>query len=69
MRPASVLVLAASVLAVGFVGGCDGSGQVDFQKIIATAKRRVYPALVHVKPIKEEFGSGERQRQELPRGL
>ncbi len=38
---------------------------VDFQKIIATAKSRVYPALVFVKPVQETFEEGERQRTEV----
>ncbi len=54
-----VLILAASV----FAGGC--GNQIDFQKIIANAKSRVYPALVFVKPIRETFRSGERQRAEV----
>jgi serine protease Do len=43
-----------------------GTGRgIDFQKIIATAKRKVYPALVFVKPIRETFVSGERRRAEM----
>jgi serine protease Do len=38
---------------------------VDFQKIIATAKQKVYPALVFVKPIQETFEGGERRRMEV----
>lgn len=38
---------------------------LDFQAIIAEAKRRVFPALVFVKPISESFSSGERTRQEV----
>ncbi|MBI5724909.1 MAG: trypsin-like peptidase domain-containing protein [Planctomycetes bacterium] len=39
--------------------------QIDFQKIIATAKEKVYPALVFVKPIQETFFAGERTRVEV----
>ena len=39
--------------------------RLDFEQIIATAKKRVYPALVFVKPIREEFGSGEKKRAEI----
>jgi len=38
---------------------------LDFEQIIETAKRKVYPALVFVKPITETYESGERQRQEV----
>ncbi len=44
--------------------GCEDPGRIDFQRIIATAKRQVYPTLVFVKPIQEEYTSGERQRAE-----
>ena len=63
MKPVSVLCLAGLILSSGLIGGC--AEQVDFQGIIATAKRQVYPALVYVKPIQEEFTSGERQRTEM----
>ncbi len=39
--------------------------RLDFEQIIATAKKRVFPALVFVKPIREEFGSGEKKRAEI----
>ena len=38
---------------------------IDFEQIIETAKKRVFPALVFVKPIREEFGSGEKTRAEI----
>jgi serine protease Do len=37
----------------------------DFRRIIETAKTRVYPALIFVKPIREEFSGGEQKRQEV----
>ena len=37
----------------------------DFRRIIEAAKARVFPALVFVKPIREEFSGGEQQRQEV----
>ena len=40
-------------------------GCADVQTVIESAKRKVYPALVFVKPIQEEYRSGERQRQEM----
>ncbi len=65
MKTRSLLLPAASALLAGLSAGCDAGGQIDFQRIIATAKRQVYPALVFVKPIQEEYRSGERQRQEV----
>jgi len=38
---------------------------LDFEQIIETAKKKVFPALVFVKPIREEFGSGEKKRAEI----
>ncbi|HUS48418.1 MAG TPA: trypsin-like peptidase domain-containing protein [Phycisphaerae bacterium] len=52
----------AALLACGCV---DGGRPIDHQKIIATAKQRVYPALVFVKPIQETFEGGERRRMEV----
>jgi len=37
-----------------------GSTAADFRRIIEAAKSRVYPALIFVKPIKEEFSAGNR---------
>jgi serine protease Do len=37
----------------------------DFRRIIETSKARVYPALIFVKPIREEFSGGEQKRQEV----
>jgi serine protease Do len=41
------------------------SRAADFRQIIEAAKQRVYPALVFVKPIREEFSAGEQRRQEV----
>ena len=66
--------LAALMLAAAMPAGCQPSGTVgtveksrpiDFQKIIAAAKQKVYPCLVFVKPIRETFEGGERQRVEV----
>jgi len=38
---------------------------VDFRKIIEQAKDQVYPALVFVKPISEDFSRGERKRVQV----
>lgn len=37
----------------------------DFQAVIETAKRRVYPALVFVKPVQEDLSEGESRRVEV----
>jgi serine protease Do len=37
----------------------------DFRRIIDGAKSRVFPALIFVKPIREEFSGGEQKRQEV----
>jgi len=63
--------LAALLLAAAMQAGCQPNGAVeasrpiDFQKIIASAKQKVYPCLVFVKPIRETFEGGERQRVEV----
>ena len=57
-------VRAFTIAALAFLA-CGCSQQIDFEKIIATAKRKVYPALVFVKPIQETFRSGERRRTEI----
>jgi S1-C subfamily serine protease len=37
----------------------------DFQTVIETAKRHVYPALVFVKPVQEDLSEGESRRVEI----
>jgi len=65
------VTLAALMLAAAMQAGCQPGGAVepsrpiDFQKIIASAKQKVYPCLVFVKPIRETFEGGERQRVEV----
>jgi serine protease Do len=43
----------------------DPAAPIDFQKVIATAKQKVYPALVFVKPVQEDLSEGESQRVEV----
>ena len=64
MRSPTLFAGVLVVLAAGLTG-CSTSQPIDFQGIIANAKQKVYPALVFVKPIQEEYRSGERQRQEV----
>ena len=71
-----ITLLALAMLCLTPIG-CDGldadghhdgkkvTRKVDFQKIIATAKSKVYPALVFVKPVQESFEGGERERIEV----
>ncbi len=42
-----------------------GEERLDFQRIIETAKRRVYPALVFVKPVQEDLSEGESRHVEV----
>ena len=38
---------------------------IDFEKVITNAKEKVFPALVFVKPISEQYEGGEKQRQQV----
>jgi len=62
---AYVMWIAAAALVPAGCAPNGTGGRIDFQGIIATAKRTVYPSLVFVKPIRETFRSGERQRAEV----
>ncbi len=66
------LVLAISIVFVTAANrglaqetGQPKSSAAEFRRIIEGAKSRVYPALVFVKPIREEFSGGEKKRQEV----
>jgi serine protease Do len=37
---------------------------INFEQIITTAKQKVYPALVYVKPISETYDEGEKERRQ-----
>ena len=61
---------AAAVTATLLLAGCRGSpgrpaAPLDFRQIIERAKGKVYPAIVFVKPIREEFSGGEKQKLEV----
>ena len=43
----------------------DAEEQINFEKIIENAKSRIFPALVFVKPISEEYESGEKKKQQV----
>jgi serine protease Do len=79
-----VIVLLAVILALGIIAGCAQTGNtekitsspgvqkraIDFESIIEMAKSKVFPALVCVKVVFEEYERGERkQRQALGSGV
>ncbi|MCD6384160.1 trypsin-like peptidase domain-containing protein, partial [Candidatus Sumerlaeota bacterium] len=39
--------------------------QINFEEVIETAKSKIFPALVFVKPIVEEYESGEKKKQRV----
>lgn len=59
------------VIALATVGLAVLSGRAaaqepgDFREIISRAKSEVFPALIFVKPIVEDYGSGEKKQQEV----
>jgi serine protease Do len=38
---------------------------IDFEEIITTAKARIFPGLVYVKPIRETYEEGEKEREQV----
>jgi len=66
MHRAGVVPSVLALLVPSLVAGCASrKGPIDFEAVIDTAKERVYAAIVFVKPIREEFAAGEKQRQEV----
>ena len=61
--------LAAALLAMIALAGCGSleaeSDAADLGAILARAKAKVFPALVFVSPVVEQFQEGERKRQEV----
>ncbi|MFH1760018.1 MAG: trypsin-like peptidase domain-containing protein [bacterium] len=69
MKIKTVIIISASLIIFlisgsGFAAAEENS-HVDFQKIIALAKDKVYPALVFIKPIREIFTTGQKTKQEV----
>ena len=69
MRVVGRLLPAVVLMAVA-APGCSSRKQkeeaaIDFRAVIARAKGKVYPAIVFVKPIREEYSAGERKKQEV----
>jgi serine protease Do len=57
---------AGAALAEEAAPSAPAAGKAEsFQQIIETAKRRVYPALVFVKPVQEDLSEGESRRIEV----
>ncbi|MHC4645115.1 MAG: trypsin-like peptidase domain-containing protein [Planctomycetota bacterium] len=62
-----VLILVSWVFCARSGGQETGTlpGNLDFREIISSAKKEVFPALIFVKPIVEEYTSGEKKQQEV----
>lgn len=58
-----VALAAAIVAALPNRAACQEHG--DFREIISRAKSEVFPALIFVKPIVADYGSGEKKQQEV----
>jgi S1-C subfamily serine protease len=67
VRGLALVALTALPLLAGAARPVEGAEpeRLDFQAIIETAKRRVYPALVFVKPVQEDLSEGESRRVEV----
>jgi serine protease Do len=50
---------------MGLPGGAICQEPADFRQIISRAKSEVFPALIFVKPIVEDYESGEKKQQEV----
>jgi len=56
----------ARPLLLALVAGCVGAaGPVDLAEVLARAKAKVFPALVFVSPVVEQFDEGEKTHQEV----
>ncbi len=65
-RKTAAPALAAFVLAAGCAGGGAGStGAADLAAVLSRAKARIFPALVFVSPVVEQFREGEMKRAEV----
>ncbi len=61
--PLCLLVLALAGCALPFRKAEEP--RINFEEIITTAKQQVFRALVYVKPIRETYARGEKQRQQI----
>ena len=68
---AALLLLTALLLLAALLAGCGGvrrsspRDSANFQEILERAKSRVFPALVFIKPIVEEYESGEKTKHQV----
>ncbi len=62
-------IFTAGLTAAMLIGCTEGAGEpraeMKLPEIIATAKGRVFPALVFIKPVQENFYTGRRERAEV----
>jgi len=66
MRVLRLLVLPGLLFLAAPLAPAEEEQQLgDFQAVIETAKRHVYPALVFVKPVQEDLSEGESRRVEV----
>jgi serine protease Do len=63
--PWSTVAVLLGILLAGVPRGAVGQEASDFREIITRAKSEVFPALIFVKPIVEDYGSGEKKQQEV----
>ena len=62
---ASTVAVFLGIILAGTPRGASGQEPSDFREIITRAKSEVFPALIFVKPIVEDYGSGEKKQQEV----
>ena len=65
LRLCGAVAAILGILLVAVPRGASGQEHADFREIITRAKSEVFPALIFVKPIVEEYGSGEKKQQEV----
>jgi len=61
---ALIVLCGVAVSAGGLSGEAAKSNPADFRRIIEEAKSRVFPALIYVAPVVEDFGGGKRETHE-----
>jgi len=61
----SAAVMFLGIILAGVPGRVSGQEPSDFREIITRAKSEVFPALIFVKPIVEDYGSGQKKQQEV----
>ncbi len=73
-RLPKITLMAVVLVAVGWfamaqeenaIESAGRNGPINFEEIITTAKEKVFPALVFVKPIRESYEAGEKEREQV----